>query len=250
MTAPASNLRAERLRAIGGAMLAASLFSALASIPAAARAAGGAPFFGSWAMASSLATPLMFAGVLLARGALAGLRSSPATDRDLRAQVVAASAWSVAMLIVMRKLGALLRDRTHHHALAGATFALVSLVAAVGLALAARRLAALLAHRRGRTLATAVAVVAAALYALLQLRAGLAQADPAARAALADAAFIASGAVVATSFPSPGRRAIALGAAAMTAVFAAGVACASPAVADGLGSASPLFGALAGLFRS
>ena len=255
MTENLPYLQAVRLRAFGGTLLAAALFSSAAAMIAAWRASAGslAFFFRAWGVATALTLPVVLVGGVLLRGALRGLPRSTGSEGEhegeLRPRLVATCAWVIAMAIVLQKLGAILRSQTHHHALAGATFALVSLSLGLGFALASARLRAFVTRRSRRLLAVTIALVLAALYAIHSLRAGLALADDASRACVIDAAAILAGALCAAWCPSPRKWAMALGTSSIGLVVIGALGCAAPAVDGALGRASPLFEVLARLFR-
>lgn len=94
---------------------------------------------GAWVLLAGVAVlPLALASALLRRAA-AGFRG---LGPDAAGGRLAGSlAWGAWMLAVLYVLGATLRERTHHHALAGVTFALVALAAGLFLALLGRRFA-------------------------------------------------------------------------------------------------------------
>lgn len=118
--------------------------SALASGPAALRvssAIDGAS--GAWpALAAALFFP-MLASIYLLRQTRLGVRAFAGAGASER--VVGFALFGVFLLVVMALLGAILRATTHHHALAGVTFALVTLVAALVLAPTSARIANILA---------------------------------------------------------------------------------------------------------
>ncbi len=107
--------------------------SALASGPAALRvssALNGAP--GAWpALAAALFFPMLGA-IYLLRRARQGVRAFSGVGASVRA--FALFLFSALLLAAMALIGAALRATTHHHALAGVTFAVVTLVAALFLA--------------------------------------------------------------------------------------------------------------------
>jgi hypothetical protein len=73
--------------------------------------------------------------------AMAQLRDLPDEHVPSRAALLGAAfvGWGALLVAGLAPLGALLRARTHHHGLAGVTFAVVSLLFALGLALVVRR---------------------------------------------------------------------------------------------------------------
>lgn len=96
-------------------------------------------------LAASSLVPMVSAVVIL-RGAREGLRAFGGPGAELRAYGVAL--WAVSLLVTLTILGSVLRATTHQHALAGVTFAIAALVAAIGLALVCARIVAIL---RGAT---------------------------------------------------------------------------------------------------
>jgi len=92
------------------------------------------------ALAACLTVPASLA-VALVRGARGGLRAFAREDGSVAAWSVVS--WALSSLMALTALGALLRATTHHHGLAGVTFALVGLALALSIALAIRRIAAI-----------------------------------------------------------------------------------------------------------
>jgi hypothetical protein len=149
---------------VGAGVVAASL----AVVPAAMRVSAatvGASGARVWLSCVALALLPMLLSVWILRRARVGLRSFG--DGDTSASSVALSAWLLLSFIVLAAFGSILRATTHHHALAGVTFAIVGLVVVVGLAVLAARFAALLASREERT--RRVLVVATAIVLVLVL---------------------------------------------------------------------------------
>jgi hypothetical protein len=107
--------------------------SALASGPAALRvssAPDGAS--GAWpALAAALFFPMLGA-IYLLRRTRQGVRAFAGTGAEIRA--LGLFLFSALLVVTMALLGAGLRATTHHHALAGVTFAIVTFVAALVLA--------------------------------------------------------------------------------------------------------------------
>ncbi len=127
---------------LGTLLGAGALASLAASVPAATRVAreaeGRFGVTGAWlALAAATLLPMIIAvGVLRGARRGAGLFDAPhVTPRALGFVV-----WLLASTVALLFFGAALRATTHHHALAGATYALVGLVATVGLAAGASRL--------------------------------------------------------------------------------------------------------------
>ncbi len=189
----------------GGTVGAATLASLLGSSPAAFRlsAASGMDLFRAWLLLAGLAVAPMLVLVPLARLAREGLRGLRRGDGSRALSRVAAAMFFFCTWIWFDSLlGAVLREKTHHRALGGVTFALVVLGAGVFLAFVARRLAAILgalrwpdppsARRRAVGTAACVAVLALSV-GILGLRVARAapQLSAEGRAALVDGLALA-----------------------------------------------------------
>ncbi len=124
--------------ALGAAVVAA----AVASLPALLRV--GSAFSSmprAWtACAATMLLPV-FVTVLVLRQARGGVRALGGEHPSARALGVAI--WLVTLFFSLAAFGALLRATTHHHALAGATFAFGALTLAVGLGVVCARIAAI-----------------------------------------------------------------------------------------------------------
>ena len=126
-----------------GQALATAVLCALAAVtPAALRLASHTePTMGlprAWLLLTGLVVlPMAFASALLRRAG-AGFRGLGPDAAGGR--LVGTLAWGAWMLAFLDVLGATLRAKTHHHALAGVTFALVALGAGLFFALLGRRL--------------------------------------------------------------------------------------------------------------
>jgi hypothetical protein len=128
----------------GAAIGAGTLASLAATLPAALRVGAAAEAHlgvaGTWlALAAASLVPCVF-GVLLFRAARRGLAAFGGAGAATR--VLAFLAWLFASIDALVVCGAVLRATTHHHALAGATFAALGLVVLVALAAITRRAAA------------------------------------------------------------------------------------------------------------
>lgn len=183
--------------AAGGALAA-----LLASIPAALRIGSGESAgraLAAWLVLSAVLAPLAVGAVVVLARARAGLRIVAGG----RAQLLAISLvwWSVAMFALLSLFGALLRKTTHHHALAGVTFAVFA--AASGALVAALMLRAVTilarrgsdAHRVGVGLAGGGVLVALILFGL-RVSGG---ADIHAGATIVDVLAIAIASIIASS---------------------------------------------------
>lgn len=119
------------------------LGAAVAAIPAAIRVAAGAvpacSPYNAWLMLTVAGVVPMVIAIVLLRGARVGLKAFGGPGKWTRFSGFVL--WAFLEVVSLVCLGALLRAKTHHHALAGATFALVSLAGSVGLALVITRIA-------------------------------------------------------------------------------------------------------------
>jgi hypothetical protein len=116
-----------------------------ASFPAALRVGAGLGDDGTgrvWTVLAAASLLPMVSAVVVLRGAREGLRVFGGPGAELRAYGV--GLWAASLLVTLTVLGSVLRATTHHHALAGVTFAFVALGAAIGLALACVRVLAIL----------------------------------------------------------------------------------------------------------
>ncbi len=118
---------------------AANLAALLGSVPAATRVAhdgGGA--LRAWIGVSGCALGPMIAVVAFGRTAREGARSIAGDEAPLVTWAIAT--WAIATFLALAAYGALLRATTHHHGLAGVTFAIGGLAVGAVLALVVRRL--------------------------------------------------------------------------------------------------------------
>jgi hypothetical protein len=151
---------------VGGGVLAA----AASSLPAELRIGDGGSIIRAieqWLALAAILTPLAILVVAVFRRGRAGLRILAGNRADLFA--AAALWWAVIELGVISVFGALLRAKTHHHGLAGVTFAMLALMTGLGIALLAVRGVRLLlkmppgGHRVALIVAAAAAFVVVAL---------------------------------------------------------------------------------------
>jgi hypothetical protein len=139
-----------------------------ASFPAALRVGAGLGEDSTgrvWTVLASAALVPMIGAVVVLRGAREGLRAFGGPGAELRAYGVAL--WAASLLVTLTLLGSVLRATTHHHALAGVTFAFGSLGAAVGLALACARVVAILREATPHVRGTLALVLAMGAFAAL-----------------------------------------------------------------------------------
>lgn len=125
---------------------AAAVASALAAIPATLRVAhdssAGAV---AWIACVGVMIFPMLVAVLLLRRARVGLRAIGGTDASAR--MLGVALWLFGLFLFEAAFGSVLRATTHHHALAGTTFAIVSLGVAVVLGVVCARLSSIISAR-------------------------------------------------------------------------------------------------------
>ncbi|HVH45145.1 MAG TPA: hypothetical protein VM925_22485 [Labilithrix sp.] len=134
----------QRMGFIVGGGVAAAVVS---SLPASLRASGEGSVglaLEQWLVLSAVSTPLAVATVAVLRRARVGLRLLMGERASLLALGVLW--WSVIQLGLLSVFGALLRKTTHHHALAGVTFAMFAVMSGILVALFARRATTMLAR--------------------------------------------------------------------------------------------------------
>lgn len=131
---------------------AAAIAALFAAAPAGMRLTQAFPApggFMEWLACAAAMLPAMILAVFVLRRARVGLRAVAGPDPAARA--VGVALWLVLLFLFLATFGALLRATTHHHALAGTTFAIGGLVAAVGLGVVCARVSAIVAGRGERT---------------------------------------------------------------------------------------------------
>jgi hypothetical protein len=168
-----------------------------------------------WLALASAALGPMLVSVIVLRAARDGLKAFGGPGARLRA--FGAALWIGSLLVSLSLFGSLLRATTHHHALAGVTFAFGAVALAVSSAVVCVRIVAIL---QGASEAVQTAMVAAlsvaTLAALAWVALGFAAAasrDPASAAAAAtvvDIFAFALSAVLAARLSLSSRRTIAL----------------------------------------
>ena len=198
-----------------GHALATAVLCALAAVaPAALRLASHTePTMGlprAWILLAGLAVlPLAFASALL-RGAAAGFRGLGPDAAGGR--LVGSLAWGAWMLAFLYALGATLRAKTHHHALAGVTFALTALAAGLFFALLARRLRSVLrsldesAHAMSARALTGLSIGLPLLLLAFALRHAGPDLDAPMRATIVDGAALGIAALLGARLELPSRR--------------------------------------------
>jgi hypothetical protein len=124
--------------AVGLAALASCVGVVPATLRLAPRLGGAGSVVTTWiALAAAVFVPMLLAVIVL-RGAWAGLRAfaGPAGP----ARTFGFIAWTAVVFVALVAFGTVLRATTHHHPLAGATFAVTGVILGGGLALFATRL--------------------------------------------------------------------------------------------------------------
>ena len=112
----------------------------VASLPAALRLGGEgsvAVLVVRWLILAALATPMAVLAVALLRRARVGIRQLLGERAPLL--IIGVLWWAVTELGLLAIFGAVLRKTTHHHALAGVTFAFFAIITGVVVGLLARR---------------------------------------------------------------------------------------------------------------
>ena len=180
-----------------------------AAMRVAAGLAGDLPAVRAWSALGAAALLPMGLSVVVLRGARQGLRSFAASDAGLSA--FGAGLFLTALLAGLSVFGELLRETTHHHALAGVTYACGALAFAVVCALGSARVVAILrslsarARRAAMVLSGGAAVVVIGLLAARFVLAVIQ--DPASSAAGATVVDVLAFAVSAATASLPWRAA-------------------------------------------
>ena len=235
---------------VGGGVLAA----AASSLPAELRIGDGGSIIRAieqWLALAALLTPLAVLLVAVIRRGRAGLYILAGHRGPLFA--AAALWWAVLELGVLSIFGAVLRAKTHHHGLAGVTFAMLALFSGLGIALLAVRGVRLLlrmpssGHRVALMVAAAAAFLVVALVGLRTSRAvGLHTA-----AAMVDALALVVSGTIASSRAMARWRPLAIGGVPMAAfILLLGFACvhAEPDLKEVLAEGAPVQAWVLGLF--
>lgn len=154
-----------------GTVVGAGVLAAIAaSLPASLRIGDGGAAMRAmeiWGSLAALITPVAILAVGVLRRARAGLRVTVGPHGGLLAGAVLW--WCVLQLGVLGAFGAVLRAKTHHHGLAGATFAIFALVSGLVMALLAWRGARALGRADEGVQRVALAVAATAAFLALVL---------------------------------------------------------------------------------
>jgi FtsH-binding integral membrane protein len=120
-----------------------------------------------WIVLSALATPIGVAAVAVLRRARVGLRLLMGNKGHLLA--IGVLWWSVVELGLLSMFGAVLRKTTHHHALAGVTFAAFAVVSGLLIGIFAHRTTAILARGGPNLERMGVAIAGGAAFVVIML---------------------------------------------------------------------------------
>ena len=134
-----SSTAGSRVIAIGTAVGCGAFAALLGSMPAALRLQDVDGERRGWLLLAACAVPFTTLAVIIFREAYVGLRAYSGSARNFVR--VFASLWLGSSAVILFGLGRVLRATTHHHALAGATFALAGAVVLVACGLFTHRIA-------------------------------------------------------------------------------------------------------------
>jgi hypothetical protein len=151
--------------AVGLALIAALACAFPAALRVSALGAGPGETMRAWVALSAAAIGPMIGAVVVLRSAREGLRAFGGPGAELRAFGV--GLWVASLLVALAIFGGALRATTHHHALAGVTFAAGAVALAIGTALLCVRIVAIL--RDASAGARRILVIALSLLALLAI---------------------------------------------------------------------------------
>lgn len=164
---PRSDSEAPSMRRRVGFIIGSGAVAAVvASLPVAFRTLGDATFglvLERWLVLSGITTPLAVMAIAVWERARVGLRMLVGERRA--PFILGMSWWCVIELALLSLFGAVLKKTTHHHALAGVTFAMFAVVSGIVVALFAARTTAILvrAGARSETLGLRIAAVCVGL---------------------------------------------------------------------------------------
>jgi hypothetical protein len=201
--------------AVGLALIAALACALPAALRVSALGAGAGGTMRAWVALSAAALGPMVGAVVVLRGAREGLRAFGGPGAELRA--FGAALWLASLLVALAIFGSALRATTHHHALAGVTFAAGAVALAIGTALLCARIVAILRDasagaRRGLVVALGLLALLAIAWVGMRFMSAAAH-DPASSAAagtVVDVLAFAFGALFAARRSLATRRQLAL----------------------------------------
>jgi len=206
----------------GSAALIAAVWSGLAALSSARRAAsdGDVSAFVAWSFCAASIAPFMVVSISLLRSARSG--ATALGGDDLGSKAIGFAAWLAVMTGALARFGAVLRERTHHHALAGATFALGALVLGAIAGMLAARLVGWVSASPTHKRVALVFVSVLALLVVRELARGLGALDPLTRAWVVDVTIASLCAVFGALTPSLTKLPARLGWLALAALLVAG----------------------------
>jgi hypothetical protein len=237
----------------GSAVLVGALGAVACTLPAAMRVTetlpGGPGTARVWVALAAAALAPMAAAVGVLRGARVGLRAFAGPKAGVRAFGVAL--WLALVFATLALFGSVLRATTHHHALAGVTFAIGAVVVAIALGVLCARVVAIAeSGARARHVVLAITgIIAAIAIAYVGLRFARALARPTDMPSTAGGSLVDMLAfLIAATFASrpslAGRRALMIaGPPLAAAVLALGVSAlrSDPSVRDAIAERAPAF---------
>jgi hypothetical protein len=234
---------------VGGGVLAA----AVASLPAELRLGEAHSFLGAigqWLALIAILTPLSVLAVAVLRRARTGLRLLVGGQTLLFAAAVLW--WAVLELGILSIFGAVLRAKTHHHGLAGVTFAILALISGLMVALLAVRGVRMLSRLPVGSHRVALLIVSAAAFlvvALIGVRTSRAVGLHTASALVDSIALLGATTIASSRAVARGRRLAVAGVPIAAAVMLLGFAClrAEPELNELLAQGAPLQSWLLGL---
>jgi hypothetical protein len=199
---PAPEEESSRLVRVGSGIGAAVIAAAIAVLPATLRMSGNADAstLQIWSALVALEVLPMVVAVLVLREARVGLRAFAGPDAGVKA--VGVVSWLFLLFAVLVPFGATLRATTHHHALAGVTYAMGAVVVALGLAAVCGRITRIVAGfeapgRRAAVVAAVACILLGVVVAVFRLSRSAAV-SPGIGSALVDVLAFALGALFAS----------------------------------------------------
>jgi hypothetical protein len=243
---PPPEARASWVTRFGSLTAAGAFAAALATIPAALRAGAlgaNVDTIGAWLSLAGVAVAPCIALAWIFRGAYTGLRAYAGPGAAARAAAIAL--WLTVVLAGLTAYGAVLRATTHHHGLAGTTYAIGAVALALGAGVVGLRVSASIKRARDgaqRGFALVSFALLFAVVALVASRLGRSESSPVVDALALLLALVFAGQPVFTP-----RKALAIVGPPIAATFILlGVATVrrSPPVQEALGQTAPIFAPL------
>jgi hypothetical protein len=245
-SAPPPEDRASWVTRFGSLSAAGAFAAALSTIPAALRigsTVANVDTIGAWLGLVGLAVIPCTFGACIFRGAYTGLRAFAGEGASARAAGIAL--WIALLIVSLTAYGSLLRATTHHHGLAGTTFAIGAVVLALAGGAVAGRIGAFVqktTEDAQRIFAGASFIVLLGSIAVVASRLGHGEASP-----VVDALALLLAMVFVGQPIFSGRKALAIVGPPIAATFLfLGIATvrSSPVLQDALAQGAPVFGSL------